>query len=143
MEPRSPVENGLRITFENGTRHAGDARPADFDRLFADYVPAAQRVALAVLRSPADAEDVALKACRAVLQKLKAGVSIDDPSGYLARTAWRLARARSQATAGKRGRGQGARQSPRRGSSRARGTETAQRAHRAVRVGLEPSLRPS
>jgi hypothetical protein len=40
-----------------------------------------------------------MAACRNALAKLESGGTIDDPEGYVARIAWRLARAQSQAAA--------------------------------------------
>jgi len=74
-------------------------RQSDYDRLLAECAPAAQRVALAVLRSPATAERVAHEAFLTVVAKLNAGAKIEDPKGYVTRTAWRLARAESQLAA--------------------------------------------
>jgi DNA-directed RNA polymerase specialized sigma24 family protein len=79
------------------------------DRLYAKCAPAARRIALAVLQSPRAAEDVALEACRAVIAKLESGEPVDDPETYVARTAWRLARAQSQAAAR---RGEAGREAP-------------------------------
>jgi DNA-directed RNA polymerase specialized sigma24 family protein len=75
----------------------------DRDRLLEECTPAARRIAMAVLQSPPDAEQVAREACRTVLAKLESGATVDDPEMYVARTAWRLARAQSQAAA-RRGR---------------------------------------
>lgn len=71
----------------------------DRDRLLAECAPAARRIAMAVLQSSPDAEQVAEEACRTVLAKLESGETVDDPQVYVARTAWRLARAHSQAAA--------------------------------------------
>jgi DNA-directed RNA polymerase specialized sigma24 family protein len=78
---------------------AGKRLENDRDRLLAECAPTARRIAMAVLESPPDAEQVAREACRTVLAKLESGETVDDTETYIARTAWRLARAQSQAAA--------------------------------------------
>lgn len=81
----------------------------DRDRLMAECAPAARRIAMAVLQSHPEAEEVAREACRTILAKFESGEAVDDPEVFVARTAWRLARAQSQAAAR---RGQAEREAP-------------------------------
>src|ERR1700716_2562489 len=78
---------------------AGKRLEIDRDRLLAECAPAARRIAMAVLESPPDAEEVAREECRTVLAKLEAGGAVGDAGTYAARTAGRRARAQPQAAA--------------------------------------------
>ena len=63
----------------------------DYERLFEECAPIAFRSAYAVLRSEADAEDVAQDALLTVFERVRTGAEIDDIGGYVHRTAYHAA----------------------------------------------------
>jgi RNA polymerase sigma factor (sigma-70 family) len=72
-------------------RPSENDRDRDYERLFEECAPIAFRSAYSVLRSEADAEDVAQDALLTVFERLKAGAAIDDPKAYVHRTAYHAA----------------------------------------------------
>ena len=85
------MQNALSIAGEaDPVREAGEDARTSFTALVERHSHLVYRIALAITRSPQDAEDVAQEA---FLQLYRGGrwQAIDDQQAYLARVAWRLA----------------------------------------------------